>query len=460
MSTFSRYRERFSAVGSIKNATTKPVGTLKTYSSGVLQSTNNVFLTGAGPSGLFEKCWDHNNAKSSIRGRRGSRAFRTGGDFASIKVSSSSLSPQATTTVTSVFGNQKTVYTGGLGYNPVNFLDPISPTVYQQGGSPNLKANSFVTDTSGLESRAFTSIMPKVEKVSAVNALYEFKDIPGMLQQTARFFKDIFVQEVGIKYAKENILMPNRVAGDYLNVQFGWIPFCKDISAMADYLLFSKQYLEDITHGNNAWIKRKGTLANVTTRTKLGKVYTAGCEPQLSQLCDVRSIDGNLCNGVCEVWSEETILCWAEGAFKYYRPEFDINLPYYGTTVAAVNRHLTASGLRLTPYHVWKAIPWSWAVDWFSNVGRIIEANDAQTIDGMVTKYLYLMHHHLRKITSFHTYFFHQGATSLTTSRFIDVKQRQSGFSPYGFVLGGDLSATQWSILAALGLSGNVKFSR
>lgn len=459
MSNFSRYRERYSPNGAIKNATIKPIGVRKTYSNGVLQSSNDVFLTGVGPSGLYEKCWDINNAKSSSSGRRGSRVFRTGGDFASIKVSSSSLAPMASGTYSSTFGSLKFVYTGGF-YNPFMAFDPISQTVFQQGGSPNLKSNAFVDDTSGFESRAFSSLMPKVEKVSALNALYEFKDVPGQIQQTARFFKDLYINEVGVKYAKSNTFMPDRVAGDYLNVQFGWIPFCKDIAALADYALFSKQYIDDITSGNNVWQKRKGTLANVTIGTKLGKIYTAGCEPTLSFMCETKSIDGNLCQGVAEVWSEETTTCWAEGAFKYYRPEFDINLPYYGSTVAAVNRHLTASGLRLTPYHVWKAIPWSWAVDWFSNVGRIIEANDAINLDGMVTKYLYLMHHHLRKITSFHTLFLPQGAVSLSNTRFVDVKQRQSGFSPYGFVLGGDLSSTQWSILAALGLSGNVKYSR
>jgi hypothetical protein len=459
VTTFSRYRERYTPNGTIKNATIRPVGVKKTYSAGVLQSTNNVFLTGVGPSGLYEKTWDQNNAKSASKGRRGSRTFRTGGPFVSIKVSSSALSPMAGGTYTSTFGSLRKVYTGGLGFNPFTALDPISQTVFQQGGSANLKANSFVDDTSGYESRAW-DIKPKIERVSALNALYEFKDVPGQLRQTARFFKDLFVQEVGGSYARRNILMPDRVAEDYLNVQFGWIPFCNDIASMTDYVIFSKQYLDSIKSGNDAWQKRSGTLADMTFGTKLGKIYTPGCEPLLSDMCETKSVDGNLCTGTCEVWSEETIRVWAEGAFKYYRPEFDVNLPYYGSTVAAVNRHLTATGLRLTPYHVWKAIPWSWAVDWFSNVGRIIEHNDAISLDGMVTKYLYLMHHHLRKITSFHTYFFPQGATTLSNTRFVDVKQRQSGFSPYGFVLGGDLSATQWSILGALGLSHNVKFAR
>jgi hypothetical protein len=171
-------------------------------------------------------------------------------------------------------------------------------------------------------------------------------------------------------------------------------------------------------------------------------------------------IDGQFVGGYFDVFATEITTAWAEGTFKYYRPEFDINLPYYGSTVAEVNRYLTATGLRLSPSHVWKAIPWSWCIDWFGNVGKLIERADAINIDGLVTKYLYLMHHKQRVVNSFHYINFSQGAETVQFTRSYEVKQRRSADSPYGFVLGGDLSATQWSILGALGLSKNVRFSR
>jgi len=126
----------------------------------------------------------------------------------------------------------------------------------------------------------------------------------------------------------------------------------------------------------------------------------------------------------------------------------------------SVNRQITASGLRINPLHVWKAMPWSWLVDWFVNISKLIERADDIAFDGMVTKYLYLMHHKTIRINSFHRLFFGSGDLSFETNRYVDVKQRKSSDSPYGFVLGGDLSTTQWSILAALGLSRNVKLSR
>lgn len=464
-SAFSRYRERVTPFRSKRfTSALGPVGVYKTYVNGTLQSTVNRMLTGAGPSCLFEKTWDVNNASVSDRKtKRGqNRRFRVGGPFASIKISTDSLSISGSGKYFKTEGSTRREYEGGF-CNPVTHHDAPDISHYFSGGQSTLDGNPLLPETEDFESRAFTSIMPKIEKVSALNAFYEFKDVPGQLRQTSRLFKDLYVNDVGLKQTLRSQVMPDRIADDYLNVQFGWIPFCKDIAQMTDYILFSKQYLEDIARGNNRWVKRSGTLLNLKTTTKLGSGLSFGCEPQgedMNQLCNIMETNGQFHFGSYQVFSETETRCWAEGAFKYYRPEFDVDMPYYGSTVAAVNRHLTAAGLRLTPYHVWKAIPWSWCIDWFSNVGDVIKRADAEFLDGMVTKYLYLMHHRKQVIKSYHLLNFASGARTVEFTRFLDVKQRKDASSPYGFVLGGDLSATQWSILAALGLSGNVKFSR
>lgn len=457
--SFPRYRERVTLLGKPLAPGSK-LGTLKSFNvaSGNLLSSQDLLTTGEQSTKKFERCWDTNNSASrgKTRNARGSRVFRTGGPFVSIKVTGPSAVVDFNGVYTKVQGSTRWEYTGGFA-NPLTTFDPVPAQLYVDGGGNQLSGNQLVANTEALESRAF-DIMPKIEKVSIVNALYEFKDVPGQLRQTAKFFKDHWK---GFSGGDKSRYMPNRYAGDYLNAQFGWIPFCRDIAAMADYAIFSRQYLEDITRGNNTWIKRKGTLVDTLSRTRVARGYTNGCEPQgslISRVCNLQTIDGNFCYGDFEVWAETEVHAWAEGAFKYYRPEFDVNLPYYGTVVAAVNRELTASGLRLNPTHVWKAIPWSWCIDWFSNVGSIIERADAIYNDSMVTKYLYLMHHTVKKYTTISRIHFASGTRTFEFPRFVAVKQRRSADSPYGFVLGGELSPTQWSILAALGLSKNVKF--
>lgn len=83
-----------------------------------------------------------------------------------------------------------------------------------------------------------------------------------------------------------------------------------------------------------------------------------------------------------------------------------------------------------------------------------------EALDGVVARNVYLMHMQMRSYRSFHLFNFWSGAKALQWTRFIETKQRKAGASPYGFNLfGKDLSANQWSILVALGLSRNVRMT-
>jgi hypothetical protein len=124
----------------------------------------------------------------------------------------------------------------------------------------------------------------------------------------------------------------------------------------------------------------------------------------------------------------------------------------------SVKRQLLLFGLRINPTHLWQIMPWSWLIDWFTNLGDIIARVDEQFNDGMVAKYLYVMRSQNTTIRSNHSYNFWSGTQTFSFERSLLTKQRRSADSPYGFVLGGDLTTSQWSILAALGLSRNVRF--
>lgn len=471
--SLSRYRERKTLLGKNSVTLNTVLGTYIRYQNGVPLVTDNIRPTGLQPNALFEKCWDQNNAMSrgvEKRNARGTRTFRTGGPFVSIKIRVPGMELSPVRDHTWVSGSNAYRYTGSFTLPFLGFDNAILPSsdCYTTGGPNVLKDNPFLPDTSALESRAW-DIKPKIEKLSMVNALYELRDLPGMLKQTSRTMKDLYWLGLKERYAsdwykrelwKQNLpIMPPRVASDFLNANFGWLPFIDDLVKLEDYLIFSKQYLDDISRGNNTWIKRKGTLLHTKESFNLGKAYTYGLEPsagRLPQLLTIKSVDGNLCSGVTQVKAFVETKAWAEGAFKYYRPEFDMDLPDYTGIVSSVNRHITATGMRISPHHVWKSIPWSWAIDWFSNVGDLIERADAQYFDSMVAKYLYLMHYKHIRIVSYHTIFWKAGDETLVFERDITVKTRKDADSPYGFVLGGDLSATQWSILAALGLAGDV----
>lgn len=145
---------------------------------------------------------------------------------------------------------------------------------------------------------------------------------------------------------------------------------------------------------------------------------------------------------------------WAMGSFKYYRPEFDASLADYSSQWSDLQRRLKVYGAELSPTNVYKSTPWTWLIDWFSNVGDNIDAANDALVDGVASRYMYVMRHWVRRLVFNTTMFYWQGPVSLEWNRFIETKQRQRAQSSYGFsLLPKDLSAKQWSILAALGLS-------
>lgn len=463
----SRFRERITILGDTKSPNQVTLGTFKMFSNGNLTSSQVIRPTGISPSRNIERCWDQNNASRQKGGRRaGSRIFRVGGPFVSIKTGVAASAPIGLGTYTSKgnpsFGDPTKnwwEYVGSF-MNPDLSHDTISPALYSTAGGSSFLGNPLVPDTTPFESRAWESTKPKIEKAGIANFLYEMREVPDLLHQLSRTLHDTWRAMGG--NVRSIDMQPKRVADEFLGLQFGWLPFVGDVVKLCDAVIFSKQYIDEISRGNNVWLKRSATLVDTSNVSRLFRGYTFGCEPSgfnIQGLCKDMTLDGISCKGYYDVYAENTTKVWAEGAFKYYRREFDMSLPYYGSLTAQVNRQITLYGARISPSHIWKALPWSWAADWMSNVGSLIQRHDDELLDGMVAKYLYLMHHTMTRIRSFHLFNFWSGAKAVEFHRQIDVKQRRNADSPYGFVLGKDLSSTQWAIIAALGLSKNVRSS-
>jgi len=302
------------------------------------------------------------------------------------------------------------------------------------------------------------NIRPKIEKASLANAIYELKDVPDMLRQTSKFFSDAWNDLSGNFGGIRQL--PGRASEDFLAFQFGWKPFVSDIASICDAVIFSEQYINDIIAANNTWVKRSRSLEVEDTTTKIGSFLGYGLSPSALDIFQLCKLDSSGAAGRRELWQDVHRRVWAVGEFKFYRPEFTPLDPGFLGQIKYVNRLITLYGLRINPTHLWAAIPWSWLIDWFTNTGDLIRRIDEQYNDGMVSKYLYIMQQKLVTVRSIHSIFFWSGTKNLTFERTISSKQRRFADSPYGFVLGGSLSATQFSILGALGLSRNVHFTR
>jgi hypothetical protein len=120
----------------------------------------------------------------------------------------------------------------------------------------------------------------------------------------------------------------------------------------------------------------------------------------------------------------------------------------------------TIFGLNPTPSAVYKAIPWTWLVDWFSNIGDVIANLDGGVADRLAADYMYLMNKITFQMarTSYGNYY--SGVSWGSSTPFSAecfqgaVSKRRMRASQFGFgVKENELSLTQWSILGALGLS-------
>jgi hypothetical protein len=116
-------------------------------------------------------------------------------------------------------------------------------------------------------------------------------------------------------------------------------------------------------------------------------------------------------------------------------------------------------GLDLTPSVVYRAIPWSWLVDWFSNVGDMIQNMEPGVADRVAAEYFYLIQevNFTQTVEVTGTYFPNIGddpaAFTTLAIRNVHSYHRIAG-SPFGFGLKqNDLTLGQLSILGALGMS-------
>jgi len=226
---------------------------------------------------------------------------------------------------------------------------------------------------------------------------------------------------------------------EYLNVEFGWLPFVSDIKNFARAVKNQHQIIRDFqdNSGKNIHVDYSFPefVQHVTDFGNIGSI-TGHNVTQGSQ-------------GGHQAYSYG-YKSWFAGCFTYY-------LPVGKDQRAKAQRFNSYAdklyGVRLTPEVLWNLAPWSWAIDWFSNTGDILHNVSMLGQDGLVLRYGYMMHHRwfnsLRVVTA--------NSSSIPAGgrreQVMETKKRFPSTPYYGFGAAGSLSATQTAILAALGMS-------
>jgi len=227
----------------------------------------------------------------------------------------------------------------------------------------------------------------------------------------------------------------NRAGGEYLNVEFGWAPLVRDIRGFAHVVDNHDKLIRQYQESANKPIKRKYEFPTVNQSaynpSGFGAVLPGG---------------GNYLGGGRYQFVEQRK--WFEAEYIYY-------LPIGQSQTDKIRRFGSYArklyGVRLTPEVLWNLSPWSWAADWFGNVGDVMHNVSALGTDGMVMRYGYIMCH-TRRLAVDHGVNDANGVMTAKT-RITESKIRLPA-TPFGFgVSYSGLSQKQIAIVAALGLS-------
>lgn len=333
------------------------------------------------------------------------------------------------------FSSQKfvTAYNDTYGVHGYDYTDAYSRRtcqVYEGKYHVEIGAPSMPADTSDEAASngatAWKAFKPAKPVVSGSVFLAELRDTPGLVVRQLNRYRDY--------------------GNAYLAFQFGWKPFLNDLRDWCGSISKTDRYINQLRRNNGRRIRRGGNLWGSE-------------DSQISRRSVSSVFPKQYINGYDVVEDSSYEVCSFAGSFRYYIPS--LNSKKWGRARAL----LKMWDLEMGPEQVYQLIPWSWLVDWFSNVGDVVSNFASSLEDNLTAQYAYVMLHRMtkRRVTGHFETSYANGIAALssplitpmvcTAESVVDSKSRVAA-NPYGFNVGfGGLSAYQTSILSALGIS-------
>jgi hypothetical protein len=233
-----------------------------------------------------------------------------------------------------------------------------------------------------------------------------------------------------------------RDLGDaYLKYEFGWKQTVKDVVDTYHFVDKIDRQLAFLKRNRDKPIQRRVTLRKENTYRQIGdnlkwpfvglsatdEVY--GGLPRLYDAWDATFM----------VRKEQDV--WFSGKFVYSFKGKD-GLPPPDSILRA-----RLLGAEMTPKAMWDLAPWTFFIDYLTNIGDILSNMYTEVADEQATEYAYVMKHTKRTYTWQGT----EGYINGSVSRIFDTKVRDK-VNPFGLAADVDLSPRQLAIIAALGI--------
>jgi len=350
--------------------------------------------------------------------------YETGGPFSTVRVEPEINTRGVHIKVTDNFGITRE-YDG-----PV--IIPIPNVGYS--GRP---ASEFEKDTSYLDQIG-------ADAISAVDPTNANANLGVALGEIVH---DKRISLPAISAWKRRTEVAKAAGSEYLAAQFGWLPFVSDMKDTAQSVRDGNQIMKHYSDNSGTRVRREFEFEPIVSSSVEVLPEKAICS--YSQTTSVGDFNGTPQPIIKE--SKTTVRRWFSGAFTYHNGNPDGIAKCLGVESEADKLF----GLTLTPDIVWELTPWSWAIDWFSNVGSVISNVTSFTIGGLVMAYGYIMEE--TSTVDIYT----MPATGLVgvsgppaPIKVHTVHKNRAEANPFGFGLSWDgLSPTQLAISAALGIT-------
>jgi hypothetical protein len=246
-----------------------------------------------------------------------------------------------------------------------------------------------------------------------------------------------------IGFAGRGDSISKKLASENLNYQFGLKPIVNDVQEFANVVRNSEKLLEQYRANAGKRLKRSVTLVDEHKIEVLDR-WTGSAAMPIPAMTST-AYNGGTPTTYLERESKKRI--WFEGCYTYFIPSDSVT-----RRIREADKLLgTTPDLAM----LWNLTPWSWAVDWATNMGSIAENMSAFLNDGLVLHYGYVMEeiyvsHRYNTTIRYKSY---PDVSSMTAIYSVEARQRAEA-TPYGFGVTWDgFSAKQLSILASLGIT-------
>lgn len=396
------------------------------------------------PNRVYETCWDEIHPGPPYRDGGPFNKWCFDNNFSSIQYGGGA------NMYTGFDASREWRYVGGFTWSPIT-LDTYFPNLgvintYKTPGTGihfGEEGAHVWGDADYYGALAWKKYRPGKNIADASVFLVELRDMPRQLMTTARMWRDNYV----LRFGRDPRRKAKIAADHWLNTQFGWLPFVRDIQKFYKAWKKADATVQYIIRNNGKWIKRGGPVDLVGEENA---IVTQGSDFRVQNYLPACLFPEYPLRGKWTVLRSSEKRSWFEGWFRYYVPNID-------TVKWRKSAIRTLWGLDLSPAALWELIPWSWLVDWFSNVGDLIDVSSGSSIvENLVAKDAYVMCESFSTL-DFETIGYLTPMVTLNWRGTLSRKNRVKA-SPFGFNLSEEeFSLRQWSILSALGIT---KFKR